>query len=83
MESKDILKSIIFIALCMISISSCCEEERVIVCERANMTCLKYLCNCHCNHCRGLPFKIYRNTYVACSNVTEVPIEIPNEAEEM
>lgn len=83
MESKDSLKFIILIALCLISISLCCEEERVIVCERKNMTCLKNLCNCHCNHCRGLPFKIYLDTYVACSNVTEVPKEIPNGAEEM
>lgn len=81
MESKEILRLVVLIALCMILESTGCEEERMVACHRPNMTCLRQMCYCLCN-CRA-PIETYYHRYVKCSNVTEVPKEIPNEAEEM
>lgn len=72
MGFKDIL---ILVTLCMITNSTCCEEQKVVACLRQNMTCLKSLCSCTSNNFNsGIAY-----SHVTCLEVTEVPKEIPNE----
>lgn len=80
MEYNDIVRFILFIGLCMIETSSCCEVEKEIACPRENMTCLKSLCSCSPTHeYRGPHVDNFESNYVSCSEVTEVPKEIPYE----
>lgn len=79
MGYKDILLSIASVALCMIANSICCEEEKVVACNRKNVACVHALCSCI-----GMTFEDRSSYYnvVTCSNaneVHEVPKDMPKE----
>lgn len=66
----------VIITLCLIEKLYCCAVEEVVTCQRENMTCLKSLCTCH--NRAWSPNFIYFSA-VSCSELTEVPKDIPNE----
>lgn len=64
------------VALCLVASISCCEKEEIVTCRRENMTCLKSLCSCS----NKAPTPVYDYfSQVTCSNLTEVPKDIPHE----
>lgn len=79
MGFKDKFILVVSVALCMIANSTCCEEQHDVACRRQNMTCLKSVCSCtNQNLNLGIAY-----SHVTCSEVTEVPKEIPNEVYSM
>lgn len=78
MDYKDIFITAVtvLVALCLITNISCCEKEEFVTCERENMTCLKSLCRCI--NRAPLPFFEYFDA-VLCTDLTEVPKDIPHE----
>lgn len=76
MDHEEIFIIAVLVALCLIANFSCCEKEEFVTCPRENMTCLKALCRCY----NRAPYPVY--SYfdgVICSDLTEVPKDIPHE----
>lgn len=74
MDYKDVYILAILVAVCSFANISCCEEEEVVTCRRENMTCVKSLC--HCTNTAPIPDYSYF-TSVSCSDLTEVPKDLP------
>ncbi|XP_052088083.1 leucine-rich repeat-containing protein 4C-like [Mytilus californianus] len=76
MDYKVIFIIAVLVAVYLIANISCCEEEEVVTCRRENMTCLRSRCTCT----NKAPSPVYSYfSQVICSDLTEVPKDIPNE----